>query len=197
MFAGSLHADAYRCIVHLATQDVVFERQSRSAQHTKGVARHAERSVCCECQTNRICIPATCPGRRVCCPLTWLRAHLTETSHICGLVFSFGVIFVKAVRVVNRSPVYPKETHYDHHTRDVDQHFSLEDGPLERQHSKSRTQPVTIRLRRDLYAQLPVEPVYYAGVRGVGKAGYLSEVLEQALIEKLGLATAEVDAQAA
>ena len=68
---------------------------------------------------------------------------------------------------------------------------------MDRQNSKSRTQPVTIRLRRDLYAQLPVEPAYYAGVRGAGKAGFLSNVLEQALIEKLGLATAEVDAQAA
>ena len=66
------------------------------------------------------------------------------------------------------------------------------------QHSKSRSKstPVTIRLRRDLYELLPVQPAYYAGKAGSGKAGYLSDVLEQALIVKLGLATAEVDAQA-
>ena len=67
---------------------------------------------------------------------------------------------------------------------------------MDRQNSKSRTQPVTIRLRRDLYERLPVEPAYFSGVRGAGKAGFLSNILEQALIEKLGLSTAEVDAQA-
>lgn len=66
-----------------------------------------------------------------------------------------------------------------------------------RQVSRSKSTPVMIRLRRDLYERLPVEPAYYAGKKGSGKSGYLSTVLEEALIVKLGLPTAEVDAQAA
>ena len=62
---------------------------------------------------------------------------------------------------------------------------------------RSKSTPVTLRLRRDLYELLPVQPAYYAGKAGAGKAGYLSDVLEEALLVRLGLATAEVDAQAA
>ncbi len=65
----------------------------------------------------------------------------------------------------------------------------------QRQPKRSKSTPVTIRLRRDLYARLPVPAVMYTGKAGTGKAGYLSDVLEEALIMKLGLATAEVDAQ--
>ena len=66
----------------------------------------------------------------------------------------------------------------------------------QRQPKRSKSTPVTIRLRRDLYARLPVAPAMYAGKAGAGKAGYLSDVLEEALIVKLGLPTAEVDAAA-
>ncbi len=68
---------------------------------------------------------------------------------------------------------------------------------MEQKQTRSKSTPVTIRLRRDLYEKLPVPAAHYAGKAGAGKAGYLSDVLEQALIVKLGLATAEVDAQAA
>lgn len=54
-----------------------------------------------------------------------------------------------------------------------------------------RTKPVTLRIRSDLLDAVPITPAHNAGVRGAGVRGFLSRVLESALVEKYGLMTDE------
>lgn len=56
---------------------------------------------------------------------------------------------------------------------------------------RKRTEPITLRLRSDLIAAVPVEPAHHAGRRGAGVRGFLSGVLEAALVEKYGLPSNE------